>query len=173
MGRGAGIRALHGRRGDRRPAGERADLADLYGEHSVATYLRETADAWNDSIDDSLYVTGTPLARRLGIDGYSVRIAPRETADAASPQGGFVPIKNRPWPHAAEPGYEIVSPDALSLVRFGLRAPDDRVLNTVHAIDALLKVQTPSGPVWRRYNGDRYGEHDDGSAFDGMGIGRP
>jgi glucoamylase len=67
----------------------------------------------------------------------------------------------------------MVSPDALSLVRFGLRAPDDpRVLNTVRVIDALLKVDLPSGPCWRRYNGDGYGEHEDGEPFDGTGIGR-
>ena len=38
--------------------------------------------------------------------------------------------------------------------------------------DALLRTETPSGPVWHRYNGDGYGEHEDGSPFDGTGIGR-
>jgi glucoamylase len=151
-----------------------ADLADRCGEPAVATYLRETADGWNDSIEESLYVTGTALAQQLGVDGYYVRIAPPEDADAASPHGGFVPIKNRPWPHDHQSPYQIISPDALALVRFGLRAADNpRILNTVRAIDALLKVETPHGPVWRRYNGDRYGEHEDGRGFDGTGVGRP
>ena len=39
-------------------------------------------------------------------------------------------------------------------------------------IDHLLKVETPHGPAWHRYNGDGYGEHADGSPFDGVGIGR-
>ena len=39
-------------------------------------------------------------------------------------------------------------------------------------IDALLRVDTPRGPAWHRYNGDGYGEHEDGSPFDGIGIGR-
>ena len=40
-------------------------------------------------------------------------------------------------------------------------------------IDEVLKVETPGGPVWRRYNGDGYGEKNDGSPFDGkLGIGR-
>jgi glucoamylase len=151
-----------------------ADFADLCAEPFVAAYLRETADAWNDMIEDSLYVTGTALAREIGVEGYYVRIAPPETADAASPHGGFVPIKNRPWPQVDEPAYQIISSDALALVRFGLREPDDpRILNTIRAIDALLKVETPLGRAWRRYNGDRYGERADGSAFDGSGIGRP
>ena len=134
--------------------------------------MRETADAWNDSIGTNCSCAA-PARAELGIEGYYVRIAPPETAEAASPRCGFVPIKNRPWPHDNEPAYQIVSPDALALVRFGLRAADDpRIVNTVHAIDAVLKIETPHGPVWRRYNGDRYGEHADGSAFDGDGIGR-
>jgi glucoamylase len=40
-------------------------------------------------------------------------------------------------------------------------------------IDALLKADLPAGPCWRRYNGDGYGENEDGSAYDGTGIGRP
>jgi glucoamylase len=151
-----------------------ADLADRSGEAGVATYLRETADAWNDIIDERLYVRGTDLAKQVGVDGYYVRIAPPETADAASPVGGFVPIKNRPWPQRDVPACQIVSPDALALVRFGLRSADDpRILDTVRVIDALLKTETPSGPVWRRYNGDGYGDHEDGSGFDGTGVGRP
>jgi len=33
-------------------------------------------------------------------------------------------------------------------------------------------VKLPQGPCWYRYNGDGYGEHEDGSPFDGTGIGR-
>jgi glucoamylase len=151
-----------------------ADLADRVGEPAVGTYLRETADAWNDLIDRCIYVRATDLARAAGVEGYYVRIAPPEAADAASPAGGFVPIKNRPVMQTDVPAVEIVSPDALALVRFGLRAPDDpRILSTVRVIDHLLKFDTSYGPVWRRYNGDGYGEHEDGGAFDGVGFGRP
>ncbi len=68
---------------------------------------------------------------------------------------------------------EVVSPDALALVRFGLRsAHDPRILNTIKVIDAYLKQETATGPIWHRYDDDGYGEHEDGSAFDGTGIGR-
>ena len=58
----------------------------------------------------------------------------------------MLPIKNRPPADSVEPAAQIVSPDALALVRFGLRAADDpRIVNTVKVIDALLKVETPDG----------------------------
>jgi glucoamylase len=151
-----------------------ADIADLTGHSEQAGTMRDTADAWNDNIERWVYATGGDLAQQLGIAGYYVRIAPPSTDGAASPTQGFVPIKNRPPGTDGERAYHIISPDALALVRFGLRAPDDpRILNTLRAIDALLAVELPQGPCWYRYNGDGYGEHKDGSAFDGTGIGRP
>ncbi len=150
-----------------------ADIADLTGHREQAPTMRDAADAWNDNIERWVYANGGDLAQQLGIDGYYVRIAPPDTDGAASPTQGFVPIKNRPPGQDPERAYHIISPDALALVRFGLRAPDDpRILNTLRAIDALLSVELPQGPCWYRYNGDGYGEHKDGSAFDGTGIGR-
>lgn len=151
-----------------------ADIADLVRRSEAATYLRDTADNWNDNIERWTYATDTLLARQIGVEGYYVRIAPLETDVAASPLQGFVPIKNRPPDASIQEATHVISPDSLSLVRFGLRAPDDpRVLNTIKVIDALLCAKLPQGPCWYRYNGDGYGEHEDGSPFDGTGIGRP
>jgi len=151
-----------------------AELAERFEDPIAARYLRETADVWNACIEDWTYVEDTQLARRFEVDGYYVRIGPPDTAECASPLSGFVPIKNRPPGASAEPAQQIVSPDALALVRFGLRRADDpRILNTVRVIDGLLRVETSCGPCFRRYNGDGYGEHDDGSPFDGTGTGRP
>ena len=150
-----------------------ADLADAASNPIAAAYLRETADAWNASIERWLYVEGTGLAQLHGVEGYYVRVAQPDDGDAASPCQGFVPIKNRPPDQASRPAALMVSLDALAFVRFGLRAPDDpRVLNTVKLIDATLKVETPRGPAWHRYQGDGYGEHSDGSPYDGSGVGR-
>jgi glucoamylase len=151
-----------------------AEIADLTGHPDQAQTMRDAADAWNDNIERWTYTTGGDLAQQLGISGYYVRIAPPDTDGAASPTQGFVPIKNKPPGQDGLRAYHIISPDALALVRFGLRAADDpRILNTLRAIDALLAVELPQGPCWYRYNGDGYGEHKDGSAFDGTGIGRP
>jgi len=151
-----------------------ADMAQELGRVGAAEFLRAMADTWNFSMERRTYAFNTDLARQVGVEGYYVRITPPPAADsAASPLQGFVPIKNRAMNREA-PAVEIVSPDALALVRFGLRRPDDpRILNTIRVIDALLRVKLPSGPGWYRYNGDGYGEHEDGSPFDGSGVGRP
>jgi len=150
-----------------------AEIADEVAQSAAAMYLRDTADAWNDNIERWTYAIGSDLARQIGVEGYYVRIAPPETDCAASPLQGFVPIKNRPPDRSMEAATHVISPDSLALVRFGLRAPDDpRIVNTIKVIDALLRVRLPQGPCWYRYNGDGYGEHEDGSPFDGTGIGR-
>jgi glucoamylase len=150
-----------------------ADLADAGANTAAAEYLRETADAWNASIERWLYVSGTELAHQHAVDGYYVRVAAPDRADAASPCQGFVPIKNRPPDQSVGPAALMVSLDALAFVRFGLRAPDDpRIVSTVKVVDATLRVDTPHGPAWHRYQGDGYGEHSDGGPFDGTGVGR-
>src|SRR5438552_40674 len=151
-----------------------ADIADVVREPDTAAYLRDTADSWNDNLERWVYTIDGDLARQIGVEGYYVRIAPPEADGAASPLQGFVPIKNRPPDQSLADATQVISPDSLALVRFGLRAPDDpRILNTVKVIDSLLRVKLPQGPCWYRYNDDGYGEHEDGSPFDGTGIGRP
>ena len=150
-----------------------AEFADSAGAPREATYLRETADIWNASIERWTYVTGTELGGSLGVDGYYVRIAPEMDESGLPLAKSIVWLKNRPAEFASAPAGTLVSPDALALVRFGLRRPDDpRIVSTIAVIDATLKTETATGPVWRRYGGDGYGEHEDGSPFDGTGVGR-
>lgn len=130
-----------------------SECARTIGQEEASLDLQKAADDWNARIEEWTYVTGTDLARRVGVAGYYIRIRP--------PQGA--------------PRAEIVSPDALALVRFGLRSPHDpRIVDTVRVIDATLKTESPGGPGWRRYTGDDYGEGDDGTPFteDRPGRGR-
>ena len=151
-----------------------ADQAERQAEPEIAQILRETADSWNADIERWTYVTGTSLANKLGVAGYYVRIAPPDVGESQTPAKGFVPIKNRPPGESSAPVAQIISPDALALVRFGLRLPDDpRILDTIQVLDTLLKFESPAGPAWYRYTDDGYGEHKDGSPYDGLGIGRP
>ena len=100
------------------------------------------------------------------------RIAPADTTGRPH-HGRICPHQEPSAGTRPRTGSHVISPDALALVRFGLRAPDDPNLNTVKVIDALLRVKLPQGPCWYRYNDDGYGEHDDGGPFDGKGVGRP
>jgi glucoamylase len=149
-----------------------ADAMDVAGKTSIAGYLREVADGWNERIESWTYVADTQLSGKLGIAGYYIRIGVPDS-NGVSGARAPVPIRNRTEQNASLEAELLVSPDALALVRFGLRAADDpRILNTVAAIDAVLKRDLPGGPYWYRYNGDGYGEHEDGAPFDGAGIGR-
>jgi glucoamylase len=140
---------------------------------SVAVYLRESADVWNTSLERWMYVTDSDWCREYDVPGYYVRIVSVDPEVNTSRFPEMVRVKNLPDGQDCLPAVHLVSPDALALVRFGLRAPDNpRILATAKLIDALLKVETAGGPVWHRYNGDGYGEHDDGEPFDGTGRGR-
>ena len=52
-------------------------------------------------------------------------------------------------------------------------ADDPLMVDSLKVVDAVLKVDTPSGPCWKRYNHDGYGQRDDGTSFEGWGVGRP
>jgi len=149
-----------------------ADCADLNSEHAVAVYLRETADNWYDALDRWMYTGDSDWVKKYNIDGYYERIATID-ANAIARFQNTVQIKNVPSNLATLKATHLVSPDALALVRFGLReANDPRIVNTIKLIDDILLINTPNGSTWHRYNNDGYGEHQDGRAFDGTGIGR-
>ena len=132
------------------------------------SYALGLADDWNERLESWCYVEDTALAREVGVRGYYVRIAPLSRSEPTSQ----VQLRNRDG--EALLASALVSLDFSYLVRLGLRhAHDPRVQDTIRVIDHALKVETPSGALYRRYNGDGYGEHADGSAFDGQGIGRP
>jgi glucoamylase len=129
------------------------------------------ADFWNDRIESWTAVRGTPLARQVGVDGYYIRVAPPEVLSDPESSQSILNLKNRR--RAAVPADEEIGIDFLQLVRFGLRGANDQLIrDSIKAVDALLKVDTPNGPAWHRYNGDGYGEHNDGRPFDGTGRGR-
>ena len=150
-----------------------AAMADLNHEAAIANHLREIADVWNDSIERWMYMSATDWCEKYKVEGYYVRIAPKTTGADGQTRQKNIQVKNVTASEDTRRASHLISPDALALVRFGLRAADDsRIRDTAKVIDALLKVETPRGATWHRYNDDGYGEHEDGSPFDGTGIGR-
>lgn len=133
----------------------------------------ELADSWNTQIEDWTVARDSELGQRHGIAAHYVRVGPRGMLQDRRALNEAIIVNNRdPQPGLKANGH--ISLDFLQLVRYGLRRADDPlVLDTLALADRLLKIETPHGPVWYRYNEDGYGEHDDGSPFDGIGRGRP
>jgi glucoamylase len=144
--------------------------ADLLPQ-SECDWALALADFWNAQIEDWLTVSGTELAERYHVPGYYLRVAPAEILSQRDASHAIVPIRNRIDDDL--PADEQIGTEFQQLVRFGLRAADDPLIRgSVVLADALLRTDTKNGPVWHRYRYDGYGEHEDGSAYDGTGVGR-
>lgn len=132
-----------------------------------AAHALSLADDWNARVESWVYVTDTELDRQHAIRGHYVRIAP----PGQEAQDGEVSVRNRG--RLSISARNLIGLEYLYLVRLGLRRADDpRIRDTTRLVDALLRVETPNGAYYHRYNEDGYGEHADGHAFDGTGIGR-
>ena len=60
----------------------------------------------------------------------------------------------------------------LELVRYGIRRADDPlIVDSLKVVDHVLKIETPYGACWRRYNHDGYGQRKDGGPLRRLGAG--
>ncbi len=147
----------------------------LHGDKASAEYLEQYADFLESHVDSWTVTTeGTLVA---GIRRHYIRILPEDVNNPnpdEDPNSGALYIPNLP------PGVsnlflakEIVDGGFLELVRYGIRKPNDPVVvDSLKVVDSILKVDTPVGPVWRRYNNDGYGQQDDGGPYIKWGRGR-
>jgi glucoamylase len=148
-------------------ARERGDTSCSDFLLSYADFLESHLERWTVTHHGTL-LPGTPT--------HFVRVNPVPLEDPTAdenPETSEVVLANQP-PGApvAYPAREIIDAGFLELVRFGVRRWDDPVVvDSLKVVDHVLKVDTPSGPCWRRYNHDGYGQRDDGSAFVGWGRG--
>jgi len=148
-----------------------AEFALNRKEQITAYFLLVNAD-WLSSRLEAWTVT-TCGELLPGRPKHYVRITPaipQNSDGTADPNTAFIQIANGGGQHAAR---NIVGGDFLQLVRLGVRAANDPIIvDSVAVIDHVLKHDLPQGPCWRRYNHDGYGQKDDGSAFNGTGVGR-
>ena len=138
-----------------------AELLDAAGRSADARFVREHADFLEAHVE-----------KWTATDHY-IRINPNVAGE--DPNVGDLVLANQPpeGPYAY-PARDIVDAGFLELVRYGVRDPyDPMVVASLRVVDAVLKIDTPAGPCWRRYNHDGYGQRADGSAFKGWGVGRP
>ena len=152
-----------------------AEAARARGDRVAADFLHEYADFLERHIERwTVTTTGTLVP---GIPRHYVRIRPAPIDDPNPHEGpdmGMVHLPNLPRGVPADfPANQIVDAGFLNLVRCGVRSPDDPVIvDSVRVVDRVLKVDTPAGPVWHRYNHDGYGDRDDGGPYADWGRGR-
>jgi glucoamylase len=148
-----------------------AEFAGQCAETNTADFILTYADWLAAHVEEWTVTTCGELVE--GIRQHYIRINPTdpETPDPhADSNTTVLAIANG---GGLQPARNIVGGDFLHLVRFGIRAADNPLVrDSIEVIDHVLKRDLPQGPCWRRYNHDGYGQKEDGSAFDGAGIGR-
>ena len=151
-----------------------ADFAHAEGDDTLAHLALDYADFLESHLEAwTVTSQGTLLP---GVPRHYIRInpAPRLGVGAnEDPDTATLHINNRgPGQASAFPARDIVDAGFLELVRYGIRPPGDPLIeDSLRVVDATLKVATPYGPCWRRYNHDGYGQRPDGGAFEGWGRG--
>jgi glucoamylase len=134
-----------------------AEIARINGDSVASKKYLETADEWAAKVEQWTVTKPRYYLRitenndpndgaKLEINSSSLVVDERKVLDA-----GF-----------------------LELVRLGVKAPtDDTIVESLKLIDQSIKVETPVGTAWYRYNHDAYGETPDGGNYDGRnGVGR-
>ncbi|WNG47487.1 glucoamylase [Archangium minus] len=133
-----------------------AELARRNGDTASAERYETTADTWQRQVE-SWTVTGNgPLASHP----YYLRITKDGNPNAGTTysigDGGPAAVDQR----------QVVDLSFLELVRLGVKPANDPVIvQSLAVVDAQLRVDTPNGPYWHRFNFDGYGETRDGAPW--------
>jgi len=148
-----------------------AECGKELGHAQLADFILAYADWLAAHLEEWTVTTHGELVE--GFPRHYIRINPADPQAPdphADPNTTMIQIANGGGLH---PARNIVGGDFLHLVRFGIRGANDPIVrDSIEVIDRVIKRDLPQGPGWRRYNHDGYGQKDDGSAFDGTGVGR-
>ena len=134
-----------------------ADIAKRNGDTARATTYETTADTFQRNVQAWTATTNGPYSP----NPYYLRITkdgnPNDgtTYDVGDNHVGLVDERR------------VVDQSFLGLVLFGAKRADDPVIrNSLTVGDQVLRVRTPSGPVWHRFTFDGYGETATGEQWD-------
>ena len=144
-------------------APEQAEFLESY-----ADWIEANLDAWTTTDDGVLL----PNVKR-----HYMRIRPPSVGEQFHDPGikpGYIHLANRaPDEQYAFEAREVIDAGFLELVRYGIRRADDPlIVDSLKVVDHILKIETPYGPCWRRYNHDGYGQRKDGGPYEHWGQGR-
>jgi glucoamylase len=151
------------------------DFAASRGDAPLAAFLLDYADFLESHVERWTVTTRGTIVPAVA--RHYIRVAPIEryaASPAEDPNEGTLILNNQPpgapWQFQAN---TIVDAGFLELVRYGVRSPGDPLVeDSLRVVDAVLKVETPFGPCWHRYNHDGYGARADGGPYEGWGQGR-
>jgi len=138
-----------------------AEIAKANRDEVSAKRYLDTADNWAKNVDK------WTVTKPEGTSGYYLRI----TANNDPNDGAKMEINSS---SLVVDERKILDAGFLELVRLGIKAPrDPLIVESLKLIDQLIKVKTPVGDAWYRYNHDAYGETPEGGKYDGRnGVGR-
>jgi len=152
-----------------------ADIIRAHGSTEMGTFLEDYADWIEAHLDEWTTTNRGVLVPEIPYHYMRVRPpAEGEPFHNDNIPPGMIHIANR----APDEKYdfearEVVDGGFLELVRYGVRRHDDPlIIDTLMVVDAVLRIETPYGPCWRRYNHDGYGQRKDGGPYIGYGQGR-
>ncbi|MEZ5306651.1 MAG: glycoside hydrolase family 15 protein [Pyrinomonadaceae bacterium] len=129
-----------------------AEIAEKNGDGAAARKFRSTADFWNRNLERWTATSVGPF----GNGNYYLRITSEGHPNERNP----IELNNGA---GVFPEDQVVDAGFLELVRLGIRRADDPlILKSLKVIDEKIRVNTPNGESFYRYNGDGYGEMDDG-----------
>jgi glucoamylase len=142
-----------------------ADIARKNSATEDAVRYSQIADSWASNLENWL-VTRTGHLDKSQAMGYYIRID-----NNTDPNDGYLlDVHNGggSWDER-----DVVDAGFLEFVRLGIRPADDPVIaHSVEVVDATIRVETPNGPSFHRYNHDGYGETYFGGPWLGEGVGR-
>lgn len=150
-----------------------ANFAREKSDQEAASFLIDYADYLRCHLEDWCVTTRGDLHPE--IKEYFIRVNPttdpRYLQAADSAEVGIANLDSDQ--QSVFPARNVVDGGFLELVRYGILSPHDRLItNSIKVIDSVIKVDTPFGPCWKRYNHDGYGQRDNGMPFTKTGVGR-
>lgn len=138
-----------------------AQTATLNGDKAAAKQYLNIADDWARSVEK------WTVTKAGGGSGYYLRVTENDNPN----DGALMGINSS---NLVVDERKILDAGFLELVRLGVKGPrDPLIVESLKLIDRLIKVKTPVGDAWYRYNHDAYGETTTGGNYDARhGVGR-
>jgi glucoamylase len=132
-----------------------AEIARLNGDEAAAKRWLAVADDWQRNVEKWTATT----TGKYGDGHYYLRLSQNGKPDS----GEKLELGNGAGTHDER---EIVDAGFLELVRLGVKPADDPlIVKSLEVVDRILKVETPSGASFYRYNHDGYGDTFEGQRW--------